>query len=741
MGYSECVSSRKSIAKKVLLDDIKAVYMRLNLHRHGNICFSILTIVTLNCFADSEELGKFYGLSLEELGKVKITSATGNSTPVNSAPSTASVITAAQIETMGVKNLDEILETVPGLHVSISSLNRLDSIYSIRGIHTGFNPHVLLLLNGVPVQFSLQGGRPALLRLPVTAIQQIEVIRGPGSAVYGADAYAGVINVITKSASYTGALSSGLSTGSFGYRELWTQLRGNFGDWDAIFSTTFQTSNGDSSRIAESDLQTLFDQIFMTNASLAPSYLSTRYNILDTHLNLANNHWSANLWYWRSNDAGIGAGAAQALDQSGSDDSKLLLTDVTYKTQDWIESWENSVRFSYLYYDLQAQFNLLPPGTVVPIGSDGNLNLTSPAGIVAFPDGLIGNPGAKTWDTQWDLISVFHGWNNHRLRVAFGSRHQDLETRESKNFGPGVIDGSETVVDGTLTNVSNTPFVFAKNTSRLTRYISIQDEWDVWQNWKLTSGVRYDHYSDFGSTTNPRVALVWSTNAKITMKILYGSAFRAPSFSEQFNENNPVSIGSPDLEPESIDTQELSLNAQLSASFATSINLFTYQAKDMIEFVPDAEQTTNTATNSRDQRGRGFEWEFHWKASSNFNTSGSYSWQKSENESTNMRVPDAPKNQLSLMVNWEIASQTFLHSRFNWVGERGRAIGDTRPALKADKTLDISLKRSDIFGKLGLAFTLKNALDDDAFEPSSGAIPGDYRLEKRSFLAEVTYRH
>src|SRR6478736_740959 len=88
--------------------------------------------------------GDFYNLSLAELGQVQISIATGNSTPLDKAPATASVIYASEIEAMGARTLDDVLETVPGLHVSLSSLSRLDSVYSIRGIHTGFNPQVLL---------------------------------------------------------------------------------------------------------------------------------------------------------------------------------------------------------------------------------------------------------------------------------------------------------------------------------------------------------------------------------------------------------------------------------------------------------------------------------------------------------------------------------------------------------------------------------------------------------------------
>ncbi|MBX2807697.1 MAG: TonB-dependent receptor plug domain-containing protein, partial [Cellvibrionaceae bacterium] len=143
----------------------------------------------------------YLSLSLEELGKIKISIATGNEILIEDAPAIASVITAKQIKAMGARTLNEALKVIPGLHLSLSGLNRTDAIYSIRGIHnSSFNPQVLLLLDGTPITWPSQGGRPTRFSLPTSNIKHIEVIRGPGSAIYGADAFSGVINVITKHA-------------------------------------------------------------------------------------------------------------------------------------------------------------------------------------------------------------------------------------------------------------------------------------------------------------------------------------------------------------------------------------------------------------------------------------------------------------------------------------------------------------------------------------------------------------
>lgn len=682
----------------------------------------------------------FYNLSLAELAQVEVSIATGNGTPLDRAPATASVIYAAEIAAMGAQNLNDVLETVPGLHISLSSLSRLDSVYSIRGIHTGFNPQVLLLLNGVPVQYSAQGGRPTLFRLPATSIERVEVIRGPGSAVYGADAYSGVINVITKDAATINATQVSATSGSFGGRELTLATAKQWQEWAVAFSMAYQESHGDSSRRVNVDLQTTLDAGFGTTASRAPGALSTRYKVLDSHLAIQHQNLQANIWNWRLTDAGVGAGAAQALDPEGRDDSDLWMIDSTYKFDLGSDDWNNSVRMSYQHYKQESEFIIFPKGTVLPIGTDGNVATNPFGGIVAFPDGLLGNPSGVAEDSQLEFVSIYNGWGAHRLRIAAGTRRQTIEPSEEKNFGPGVIDGSDPVVEGSLTNVSGTEYIFMEDSSRTVNYLSLQDEWRIITDLNLTAGLRYDDYSDFGSTTNPRVALVWAATEKLTTKILYGSAFRAPSFAELYFKNNPVSLGNEELRPERIDTQEVSLNFRATQTLQLNITAFMYQATDMIEFVPDdGDANLTIANNARDQDGKGVELEVHWKPSTQLHLTSSYSLQNAENADTGDDVADAPKQQFKVNANWAWSSKWSLSSQMYWVMDRERAPGDLRKNIDDYALLNATLHRNNLIPQLDAFLSVRNATNADAREPSSGSIPEDYPLESRSFWLGLTY--
>src|SRR5690606_17372575 len=155
-------------------------------------------------------------MPLEQLMLVPVSSlASGTPTPVSRAASSVTVISRTDIEATGANDLDQLLETVPGLHVGRSDQSYFPK-YNFRGITSTHNAEALLLINGIAVKSLFTGSRSQVWAgMPVKAIERIEVIRGPGSALYGADAFAGVINVITKTGADIARNRAGVRAGSF----------------------------------------------------------------------------------------------------------------------------------------------------------------------------------------------------------------------------------------------------------------------------------------------------------------------------------------------------------------------------------------------------------------------------------------------------------------------------------------------------------------------------------------------
>jgi iron complex outermembrane receptor protein len=673
------------------------------------------------------------------LGEEMISIATGGEQSLARAPAVASVITAEDIEAMGATDLDQVLETVPGLHVSRSSLY-LNPVYSIRGIRTDANPHVLVLMNGIPLTQLFQGDRGVNSTLPVTDIARVEVIRGPGSAIYGAEAFSGVINVITKSAKDINGTQISGELGSFNTRRTSFLHGSSLEKTDIALYIEYRQTDGDDGRTINSDAQNVFDTTFDTNASLAPGSLDTRGKRLDIRLDAKRDRWRFRLWNWRLRDTGVGPGLAQTLDPTGRTDINNYLADATYHNPDFAPHVDVKAQLSYMDINTRSEQRLFPRGTVLPIGADGNINPTAPVNTVQFPDGFIGNPSGI--ETHWRLDnSLFYtGVDGHRFRIAFGGIFSKLDTEETKNFGPGVISG-------TLTDVTDTPFIFLDERERTIYFLSLQDEWHLAPDWDLTAGLRYDNYSDFGDTLNPRLALVWQTRYNLTTKLLYGRAFRPPSFQELFNQNNPVATGNPDLDPETIVTTELAFDYQPTFDIRTTLNLFRYEIKDLIEFISSG-NGSGIAQNMGAQEGYGLEWELSWEANRSLELIGNYAYQNSTDKAANRNAGNAPRHQVYLQADWNFRSRWNLNGQFNWIADRARVAGDPRPDIKDYQTIDVLVRHTDILNHWDLSLMVRNIFDENAREPSPAAnnapagswIPNDYPLEGRSYSAVFKYR-
>jgi len=676
--------------------------------------------------AEANKVDDFFAMSPAELAATPVTIATGTPKPIFQSAAVTSVITAEQIKSMGATELHEVLETVPGVHASLQE-NNYDYNYSIRGIRSGANSQVLVLLNGTRITTPFQGTLPTGTELPIEAIQQVEVIRGPGSALYGADAFAGVINIITKKAKDIDGTAVGARVGDHSTQSGWGQHGAQWAGWDVATSLQYQHTSGDNGRIVNADAQTSNDRNYGTNASHAPGSLNTRYETLNGHLNLQRKHWDIGFWAFNALDWGTRGGAAGALDPNGSADSEQYLGDVRFSTEDWFNDWEFMAHASYLQADFQGQLQLYPDNARLPLGTGSNP-------FVLFPDGVNLNLGRIQKIPSIELSSFFKGLENHRLRLSAGFRYEEITTSDTRNFGYGLP--LPPVVDGSLTNVTGTPFAYLPDAHRSVWSLVAQDEWQLAENWQLTAGVRYDDYSDFGGTVNPRVALVWDINEQISSKLLYGKAFRAPNFAEQFTQNNPVVLGNKNLNPETINTYEWALDYHPFSSLRTAANVYFYKINNVISAVPDTGRLTSIYQNSGNQEGYGTEFEWNWQAFENWNLIGNYAWQHSTNEQTNREVSGVPRHHVYAAIQWQFMSNWQFQPQINWIGDRDSLLNDNRK-LSDYQTIDFTLRGKKLLEQINVAASLRNVFDTH-YSETAFPFPGELPMQGRSFYLEAS---
>jgi|TARA_B110000090_G_scaffold45177_1_gene50941 outer membrane receptor for ferrienterochelin and colicin len=707
--------------------------------RYGLITLIAVATVTLaeqsNDFnADELDVLQLYG------DEDFISIATGVVQPIAKAPAVASVITASEIKSMGATDIDQVLETVPGLHVGRDVIG-YNSLYTFRGIYADFNPQVLMLVNGQPITNLFQGDRNVVWGgMPVEAISRIEVIRGPGSALYGADAFAGVINIVTKSPKELQGLAGGVSAGSYSTKRAWLSAGGSKGELKySAFLEAGKTDGSDATISA--DAQTFFDLITGTSVSNAPGRVNLSKENLDLRLEANYKDWDVRIGAQIRNDVGDGAGAAQALNRDNKFESDRYNIDITYREDNLLPDTKIELQASYYQtsQEVTGNFVLFPAGSTGPF--------ISPLGIPlfgTFPEGIIGNPEIYENHFRTGFTALYDGIDKHNISFGSGYYNGEIDkVRERKNFGINPNTGLFILPGDPVVDVSDTPLVFLTEDKRDNNYAYVQDVWQLANDWELTAGLRHDKYSDFGSTTNPRLALVWSTGYKLTTKLLYGEAFRAPSFAQTRAINNPLVLGNPDLKPEEITSYELAFDYRPSYDLTINMNFFLYNWTDIIQFVSDMNGSTGTAHNVGEQTGRGMEFEVKWIATDDLKLSGNFSIQKSEDELLDADAANSPERQLYLRGDWRLDDSWTFNAQANWVMGRNRESGDSRPVVDDYLMVDMNV-RHRVSKHIEVALIMNNIFDEDAREPSPNGqpvpfLPNDLPLSGRSFLGEIRY--
>lgn len=293
-------------------------------------------------------------LSLEDLMNLEITTASKTAEKLSDAPGIVSVLTKDEISRYGGTTLKELLEKIPGLIGSTVYMTDRSTIAPRGDQVLASSSHVLLLVNGRPVREALEGGIKSEMyeAFPVNIIERIEVIRGPGSVLYGSNAFSAVINVITEKAENNNLSVSGQAglEGGFG-----TQAKARFKSGDFNVSAAaryfqksewetgwkFATATGDTTvdvSIPNTSIGAYFDASYK-NLRLMTSYTEWEHYYFVTDYAAIFPAYGKAKWKKGFVDLGYNLQAAENWNM----DFNVTYTRSTFKTQ----NWPNTNRDSY----------------------------------------------------------------------------------------------------------------------------------------------------------------------------------------------------------------------------------------------------------------------------------------------------------------------------------------------------------------------------------------------------------
>ncbi|MCW9016335.1 MAG: TonB-dependent receptor, partial [Kangiellaceae bacterium] len=328
-----------------------------------------------------------------------------------------------------------------------------------------------------------------------------------------------------------------------------------------------------------------------------------------------------------------------------------------------------------------------------------------------FFSGIIENFQHQTRSFGLDLAVKYQINEQHQLLLGFNQNHTKLS--EASKFANVSLAGrgpTEIFPAQDLTSEFISPGIKRKENA-----IYIQDNWAYSESTNITLGARFGDYSDFGSTSDPRLGINYRVSPKAYIKVLYGEAFKAPAFSQLFDATPTLSAnrqrGNAQLEPTEIETFEWQLGYDMSEKLNSSVTLFNNNTYNEIFFdpTPGIEQWNNSGT----RKSKGIELELKGAFLSFDIASVNYSYQSTSGVDIGAGANIHPPHRLNFYgvrslsdnLNWSISYAYYSSPR--------RESEDDRERIDSKSILNMSLRRENfILPELSLELSAKNLLDD-----------------------------
>jgi iron complex outermembrane receptor protein len=519
-------------------------------------------------------------LPLEKLMSLEVYSASKFVQLASEAPSSVTVLTAADIRAYGWRTLGEALRSVRGLY---ASYDRNYTYLGARGfLRPGdYNTRFLLQIDGNRINDAVFDQAPMGGEFPLDLelVERIEFVPGPGSSVYGSNAFFGVINVITRRPQDLEGSNATLSGGQDGARR-------------ATASQAWRDGLGTEWLLAASRVKTDGGDLFF------PEYAGTGPN--------------------------QGDGVARGLDyESGrrlfakATHGDYTATLIHARRDKGVPTASFSQRFNdprsrtidtQNYADLAYHATLAPQMEVNArlywgnVQSDGDY-ATDDEHVTLNRDLSV----SRWWGGELTALATVAG--GHKLLA--GLEFEDDYRQRMLNFD---LDPYYSYL--------------AESHSGKRYGLYLQDQVALTPELLLNAGLRYDHHATTGGVFNPRLALVRQLGTGTTVKALYGSAYRAPNNYELYYgvPGAGGQLANPALGRERIRSAELALVRQLADNRRLTLSAFRNDVSALISQVERGELPMFVNANHAVARGVEAEYEQNWDNAARLRAS--YSWQR-----------------------------------------------------------------------------------------------------------------
>lgn len=490
-------------------------------------------------------------LSLEQLLNVEVVSVSKFSQRSDEAPASVTVISGDDIKSFGYQTLADVLSSVRGFYITS------DRIYKYAGVR-GFSPsgdyndRLLVMIDGYRTNDNIydSGSVGSELAMDLDLVEKIEIIRGPGSSLYGSNALFGVINIVTKQGADLEGAEASLALGRFGNdRERLSYGKRLENGGDLLLSVSRQQTKGGSLVFPDIPVNggLTSGTDFEHNQSVFAKYSQDGFSLEAA---------------WSRRDKGNPAAYTGTV---FNDPASYLRDEMGFVDARYRRTLDSGVQAEGRMFAGSYDYR----GDWLYAGTPNILNVDLARG--------------RWWGGELKLLSTL---DKHRLTT--GMEFQINTRQDQANYdlgGPNRVDEHHT-------------------SRRFGLYA--QDDYRLTTDTTLSVGARYDRATGADGNLNPRLATVTRLSPQTVLKLLYGSAFRLPNNYELYYAYPGQQSANPALRPERIRTYEATLDHYLTKSFRLTLAGYLYRMKDQIAQAPDAGGLLQYQ-NQGDISGRGLE--------------------------------------------------------------------------------------------------------------------------------------
>jgi len=700
-----------------------------------SVCTVLLTISSLSLSAAQMDDFDDFSALLESESNI----ATKKSMNVDYLPSVVTVIDAQTYIDAGIQNIGQALDVLPGIQMQLSPLGY--SMTTVRGFknpNAYLSDKIKIMVDGVSIYNEVAGSSNFYMDFPMLLVDKIEVLRGPGSTIYGAGAFYATVNIITKMGNDNSENSIYLGTGSYEFVSGGANAHVTVGEWK-LYSDGYYQQNDKALYVASKDRSTdeeLKDFSVSFKASNGGFEFLTRYK-----------HSESGNFY------GFEGGVEPIQDKEHI--NSYFFSQLAYKSNFSGYSLETKASFSHREFDQGAVLN----------GSIGNISEYFSKVDVDMQEGLSYRENTHEQNIEAEAIltlptyaknDMLFGVGGRRVSITHDAFESSVESAIAQNLDQIVnhenYDEFRYNADSESAYWSNpTTSLLKDNLSRDIVYGYFQDLISVSDTIDFVLGLRLDDYSDFGTQFSKRAALVYRANDELIFKLLYGSAFRAPTLIEAYaNGHINFRAGDENLKPEETNTYEAVAIYMPNFMNKFSVNAF----YSILDNVIDLEEFPNTDPgyqNYKERISKGVEFEYYFRTKTSHNLYLNATYMDTEytvpadDDSADVidqSMPDIskvmlkglyiykPTTSLSFGTLWRYFSETTA-TELEWIKNNDSKDSTLSEVHIFDETITYRVSAATT-----LRLTVKNLFDADVRQPSYYyRDPGGISREGRHFFA------